>query len=357
MKILEIMGSLHRGGAETMIMNYYRAFDKELCQMDFIIHAEFDKDYRAEAIKMGAKIFLLPRPGKIGIFKYIFELTRKINENGPYDAIHIHTNYQAFLSIIAARICKIGNIIVHSHTTSYSYIQLLLNRFIMRIFHIKRLACGIAAGDAFFGKNNYSIISNAIDVSKFSTNFENKDLKKLSGQFSGRRIIEHLGSFTYQKSNIFLIDVLSELPKIIPDILFLLYGSGKLEDKVRKYVSKKGLDEKVCFMGVIEDASEAYQLFDIFALPSLYEGFPVTLIEAQVARVYSFTSDAVSKECDLNVNLIKFLPLNVSLWTNEIYFEIYRNTNKLLRKSDNDVSKYDVNIQWKELYTIYALND
>ena len=75
MRVLEIMGSLHRGGAETMIMNYYRAFDKNLCQMDFIIHAEFEDDYRDEARCLGANIILIARPGEVGANKYIHILT------------------------------------------------------------------------------------------------------------------------------------------------------------------------------------------------------------------------------------------------------------------------------------------
>lgn len=177
MRVLEVMGSLHRGGAETMIMNYYRAFDKKICQMDFVIHSEFENDYREEAEKMGARILLMDRPGKIGAREYIKSLTVAIKKNGPYDAIHIHTNYQAFLAIIAANKAGIKKIVVHSHTTSFKKHEIFVNRVVMKLYHTVNIACGVAAGDAFFGKNNYMVLNNAIDVSRFK-NVDNETIQK-----------------------------------------------------------------------------------------------------------------------------------------------------------------------------------
>ena len=115
MRVLEVMGSLHRGGAETMIMNYYRAFDKKICQMDFVIHSELKMIIEKKPRTMGARILVdgLDQ-GKIGAREYIKSLTVAIKKNGPYDAIHIHTNYQAFLAIIAANKAGIKKIVVHS---------------------------------------------------------------------------------------------------------------------------------------------------------------------------------------------------------------------------------------------------
>lgn len=354
MRVLEILGSLHRGGAETMIMNYYRAFDKTLCQMDFVIHAEFENDYREEAKQLGARIFLLDRPGKIGSKRYIKELYDLIRTTGPYDAIHIHTNYQAFLSIIAAKRAKIKKIIVHSHSTKFPHGTVILNRVVMDFIPVKRLSCGEAAGKAFFGKHHFTIINNAINIEQFEkkSNYNYDDLKKKL--FGEKYVIGHIGRFTPQKNHNFLIDLIEKLREKDSNYILVLYGEGKSEQEIKKKVKEKKLEKNVKFMGVTKDAATAYRLFDIFVLPSLYEGFPVTLVESQLSETKSLASNRISQECNLNMGLLEFLPLDVDVWANTI--ESYRNSvNKDIHvyKQNNRIDEYDINKQWKKLYNIY----
>lgn len=344
------MGSLHRGGAETMIMNYYRAFDKEKCQMDFIIHAEFDNDYRKEAKELGANVYLLNRPGAIGPCKYIKLVSDIIKKNGPYDAIHIHTNYQAFLSVIAAKKSGIKKIIVHSHTTQYKLYETVVNRFFFKLYNTVNVSCGIKAGDAFFGKNNYIVLNNAIDISKFVSKHNEEGSKKIKNLYGDKKVIGHLGSFTYPKNHKFIIKVAEELKQRRNDFVVLLYGEGELLDNIKLLIEQKGLQDYVQVVGVTSNPAETYQTFDMFILPSIYEGFPVTLLESQLSSIYTLASDNVTREVDLGVDKIEFLKLDSDLWANRI--------NTLL---DGDISnskidsfdKYDVNIQWKKLYDIY----
>lgn len=350
MRVLEILGSLHRGGAETMIMNYYRAFDKKQCQMDFIIHAQFDNDYCEEAASMGAKIIMLDRPGQVGAAKYIMEMCLVIKNNGPYDAVHIHTNYQAFLSIIAARMAGIKRIIVHSHTTKFSHKQILINRAVMKLFKVTRVACGTAAGQAFFGKN-YVIVNNAIDASRFKRANEKDVLIKKQNEFGNKYVIGHLGSFTTPKNHEFIIEIAKELLKYQSNFVIALYGNGELEGVIKDKVEKEGLQNVILFKGVTVDAPSTYRMFDVFILPSLYEGFPVTLVESQLSDVMSLASTSVSKECDLHIGKLEYIELNAKTWAIRIN-EIFKNEK---RNSDNEcnVDDYDVNIQWHKLYLLY----
>lgn len=349
MRVLEVIGSLHRGGAETMIMNYYRAFDKNLCQMDFVIHAEFEDDYRDEAKRLGANVILLDRPGEVGALRYISILSKAIKENGPYDAVHIHTNYQAFLGVIAAKKAGIRNVIVHSHTTVFTKKQLFVNRTVFRLFQVKRLSCGKLAGDAFFG-SNYTIINNAIPVSGFKSS-NKEELKAIRSRFSGRKIVGHLGSFTKTKNHIFMLNVMDKLQKMDPSICLLLFGEGELIDEIEKQIATRGLCDCVYLMGVTKDPSTAYHSMDLFILPSLYEGFPVTLVEAQLSGTYSLASDSISKECDIGACRIEFLKLDEKVWADRIVSLI----NSPINTSEEEINldEYDVDKQWKNLYNIY----
>ena len=349
MKVLEIMGSLHRGGAETMIMNYYRAFDKELCQMDFVIHKKFDDDYCNEAKENGAFIILLERPGEIGIVRYIRTLLDVIRKYGPYEAIHIHTNYQAFLSVIAARIAGVKNIIVHSHTTAYTRNQLFINRLIFRICKVRKLSCGKLAGDAFFG-TDYTIVRNAIPVSGFNK-VDDNEVKKIRDRFHGRKIIGHLGSFVRTKNHAFMLALMEEIKKSDPTVCLLLYGDGELKDEIKHQIKNKNLQDNVYLMGVTSSPNIVYHAMDVFILPSLYEGFPVTLVEAQLSGTYALASNTISKECNIGISNIEFLELDKFLWANRIM--AVATLPKCTQKTELNVDEYNVDVQWKKLYKIY----
>lgn len=350
MKVLEVMGSLHRGGAETMIMNYYRAFDKSKCQMDFVIHAEFDNDYREEAKSLGANIILLKRPGQIGALKYIKLMIDTIEKNGPYDAIHIHTNYQAFLSIIAAKKAGIKKIVVHSHTTNFKKCEIIVNRLFFKLFNTVNLSCGIRAGDAFFGKNNYIVLNNAINVSKFINGGDIQLNNKISNLYKNKKIIGHLGSFTYPKNHKFIIELVDKLKQKRHDFIVLLFGEGELLEDVKLLIKERKLEDFIKLEGVTSNPAVTYKMFDIFILPSIYEGFPVTLLESQLSGIYTVASDTVTQESDLGVDMIEFLKLDSDLWADKINILLDSGiTHKKIKSFDD----YDVDLQWKKLYCIY----
>ena len=355
MRVLEIMGSLHRGGAETMIMNYYRAFDKGLCQMDFVIHARFPDDYCPEAEQMGAKIIELHRPGKIGAYKYIKELENAIKKNGPYAAVHIHTNHQAFLAVIAAKKAGIKKILVHSHNTVFPKGTVLVNRLIMDIIPVSRVSCGEAAGKAFFGVHRFQIINNAIKADRFidGTRLNCVEIKK--SNFGDKKVVGHIGRFNVQKNHDFIVSLAQEVKKRNLNTVFALYGEGEREQEIKNLVREKNLQNQVLFMGVTSDTVTAYQMFDVFILPSRWEGFPVTLVESQLSGVMSLASANVSKECDLKANLIEFLPLNVEIWANELEKSLKESKSTGVKRVLPEIAReFDINEQWKVLYKLYT---
>jgi len=338
-----------------MIVNYYRAFDKEICQMDFVVHAEFEGDYRDEVESMGARVYLLKRPGEVGALRYIRQLADTILAHGPFDAVHIHTNYQAFLAVIAAQRAGIGNIIVHSHTCRFKKYQLIINRLIFKRYRTKNAACGEAAGTAFFGRMPYVVLNNAIDAEKY-IHADSAYAKKLrEGKYGQTRLIGHLGRFTPPKNHEFLIAVVVELLKYRRDFKLLLYGSGEMEEAVRSRVRREGVEEFVEFCGVTKDPALAYKLMDLFVLPSLWEGFPVTLVESQASGVYSLASEKISRECDLHIGRLEYLALDERLWAQRID-NLLKDTGTVGGVNGN-LDDYDVKVQWKRLLDLYRQCD
>lgn len=345
------MGSLHRGGAETMIMNYYRAFNKDICQMDFIVHARNDGDYSFEAENTGARVTELPTVGKIGMVKYIKLLTDTIKKNGPYDAVHAHYDYQDFLAVIAARIAGVKTVVVHSHTTSFKKHRLFVNRLVFKLFGAVCVACGEKAGNAFFGKNKYVVISNSMDAQKFMSASENAD-----GEHKNKTVIGHLGRFVTTKNHEFIIELAKELKRQNVNVEFRLFGEGELREKIENLVKSYGLEDCVNFMGLTNDTVSAYKSFDIFILPSLFEGVPLTAVEAQLCGLKCLMSDAVTKECDIEQDLASFLPLDINVWVEKIKKLTEDDLTHKQTVRNDKVNSYDVNIQWKKLLSIYEGN-
>src|SRR5207249_2667784 len=114
--------------------------------------------------------------------------------------------------------------------------------------------------------------------------------------------------FNHQKNHSFLIDLFNQYSKINKHAVILLVGDGMLKLEIEKQVEDLNISKKVRFMGVREDINRILQAFDVFIFPSLHEGLPVSLIEAQATGLPCLISDSISQEVDLGLNLIKFSP-------------------------------------------------
>ena len=104
---------------------------------------------------------------------------------------------------------------------------------------------------------------------------------------SEKLVIGHVGRFFPQKNHRFLIEIFKEIHDRNADAVLLLVGGGELDDSLKNEIKQKvedlGLTDCVQFLGVREDVNELMQAFDLFLLPSLFEGLPVTMVEAQAS--------------------------------------------------------------------------
>ena len=172
----------------------------------------------------------------------------------------------------------------------------------------------------------------------------------------GKKVIGHVGRFNPQKNHEFLIDIFNEVYKKDNNTVLLLVGDGYLKEKIEDKVKKLGLEDSVRFLGVREDIPELLQAMDLFLFPSLFEGLPVVLVEAQAAGLKCVTSTGVTKETDIT-NSLEFYDLNetpekwaekiINLDTTKI------NNSKLLIEKGYDSS---TNIKWLvDFYSKYYI--
>ena len=174
-----------------------------------------------------------------------------------------------------------------------------------------RFSCGTNAGRFLFGNKTFTVVPNAIDTGKFQFNPEiRKKLRNSLGIPEDIKVYGHVGTFRTPKNHSFLIDVFAELHKSNPATKLVLVGSGELLDKIKAKVLSLGLNDAVAFMGQQNNVNEWLSAFDVFLMPSLWEGLPVSVVEAQCAGLPCVISDVIDRGVDITGN-VKFVSTNM----------------------------------------------
>lgn len=313
-RVVQVFASLDRGGAETMIMNLYRKIDRNKIQFDFVVNeSTADYAYEKEIISLGGRIFRVPRFTFLNYFRYK-QIWIDLLENHPeWNIIHGHHTSPAFAYLSVARRNKLITI-AHSHIAGTeknlkSYMKRLM-RFPLRYISDYLFACSDKAANWMFGENakNVHVINNSIDSVLFSFNNDTRNNIRQRLGIERKFVIGHIGRFQMQKNHSFLVEIFNEIKKVNEEAILLLIGDGELKDPILKQVEQLKLGESVVFLGVREDVPELLSAMDVFLFPSLYEGLPVTLIEAQANGLKTIASDTITKEVKVT-KLIEFLSL------------------------------------------------
>ena len=323
-RVLQVATYMGRGGLESMIMNYYRHIDREKVQFDFLVHRQFRADYDDEIESLGGRIYRLPQliPWS-GSYKKA--LNRFFVDHPEYKIVHVHQDCLSSVILRAARQHGVPVRIAHSHNSSQDknlkYPIKLYYRRQIPTYATHLFACGQDAGIWMFRGKPFQILNNAIDAKKYR--FDPAQLKQIREEFeipAGSFVIGHVGRFALQKNHKFLIDIFAEVQKRQADARLLLVGDGDLRSAMESKVTSLGLSEKVIFAGVRSDVADLMQAMDVFVFPSLYEGLPVTMIEAQAAGLPCIISDKVPPECILTEGLVDVMPLSASpeTWAEKI---------------------------------------
>ena len=335
-RILQVVTIMNRGGIETMLMNYFRQIDRSKIQFDFLVHRTEPGHYDEEILKLGGRIFYMTpiRPGNYR--KYFRLLDQFFTTHREYKVVHSHINENSSFVLRAAKKAGIPGRIAHSHTSESGIdIKILFRlyaRYSMKNNPSDYFACSKNAGEWLFGKkisesNELIVLKNAVNANKFTFNQNIRKTTRNSLGISNKLVIGHIGTFYKPKNHDFLINIFYELQKKQPNAVLLLVGEGKLKLSIEKKVNRLGLTKKVLFLGVREDVPNLMQAIDLLLFPSIVEGLPVVLIEAQAAGVKCLVSNSITQESDIT-GLVEFMSLKISpeKWAEKILSVSYEHT-------------------------------
>lgn len=304
LRILHIVGKMETGGLETLIMNWYRALDKTKIQFDFLTHYSEKGFYDDEIESYGGKVYHLSISNDRNYIKYKQDLNNFFQEHKEYKIVHAHHAAFGQFYLLAAKINKVPIRISHSHTASYIktlrgfMVYLSSRRF--KNYATEYFACSRAAGRFMYGNNkDFTIINNGIDTDKYiySDVIRNRIRQELN--LGDAYTLIHVGRFAEVKNHSFLIDIFLNYKEINPSSKLLLIGVGPLQNKIRDKVKNLGLESSVIFMNQVHNVQDYLSASDIFVFPSLYEGLPLTLVEAQSSGLPIICSDTITDETKL----------------------------------------------------------
>lgn len=321
-RILHVIGIMNRGGAETMIMNLYRHMDRTKVQFDFVENSAEPAAFDDEIQSLGGKIYRCPHYNGKNHFTYVKWWNRFFRDHrGEYPIVHGHLGSTAAIYLAVAK--KYGAYtIAHSHSsgTDHSLKALLYGIMSYPTRHIAAyfFACSEAAGIDRFGKkttlgDNYSVLKNAIDITQFSYAPPiRRRVRNEMGYRADEIVIGHVGRYTSEKNQLFLLDILDRLNARSTLIRLLMIGDGPMHGQIVQAAKQRGLKQYITFTGIRSDVAELMQAMDVFVFPSLYEGLPVTMVEAQAAGLPCIISDKVPEECIITEGLVDVMPLSAS---------------------------------------------
>lgn len=358
-RVLQVIGGLNRGGAETMIINLYRAINHDEIQFDFVIHDITQDAYIKEIQALGGRIFVFPKFTGKNVIAYRRHWRKFLGQHPEYKILHSHIRSYAVVFLPIAK--KMGlKTIVHSHSTSNgngikSKIKAVLQKPLTKQADYL-FACSEISGKWLFGEDgikqdNYFMIKNAIDAERYRFNLEVREKVRKQLGISNQTVYGHVGRLSEPKNHGFLLQVFQEIHHRNANTVLLIVGSGELESEINNTVKQYNLSDCVKLLGSRSDIPELMQAMDIFLFPSLWEGLPVTVVEAQAAGLPCLVSDAVTKEVFLS-DAVQYLPITegINVWVEKalsIRNRFVNATDEVIRKG------FDINSTARWLTDFY----
>jgi glycosyltransferase involved in cell wall biosynthesis len=300
------------GGIESFIVNVYRNIDREKFQIDFVAPMEnicFEKEF----LEAGSRIYTIPgrKQNPIGFYKGFRDVLRNHPE---YKIVHFHLqSLSCFEPVIIAKLMG-RKTIVHSHNAfrgSKKLTRVLNGAFgtVMPAFSDVNLACSDKAGEFMFKGREFTVINNAINAREFEYSEDTRDSYRTELGLVDKFVLGHVGRFDEQKNHEFLVDVFKCVHDEDPDAFLLMIGVGALKEQIMKKLARFGLEDSCMILENRADIPELMQAMDVFVFPSLFEGLPLVLIEAQAAGLPCVVADTISASVE-TTDLLKWQTLD-----------------------------------------------
>lgn len=341
-RILIITNTIDAGGAETFLMKVFRTIDRSRFVFDFLINKKNSTFYLDEIHALGGQVYYGESKSRNPIQSFLC-IKKLVKQNDYKTVFCIAVHPIGFIDLLAAKIGGANKLLIRSTNSnaggSISNFLAVLSRPFVRMLADAMFAPSKEAACWLFGQNvvennennRVVILNNGVDTSLFTFRESRRDVARENlGIKENTLVVGHIGRFNRQKNHLKLIDVFCSIKSMNGNSKLVLVGEGELIDEVRHYVYDKDLTNDVLFLGIRKDIPDLLCAFDVMVFPSLYEGMPNTIIEAQAIDLPCIISDTISKDVVIT-NRVEQLPLSA----NDIIWAETAIRSKSLKRGDN----------------------
>ncbi len=315
--MLQVLPSLNRSaGVSRFVYNMTVASDESRVHYDILHHAQDDgvphheKRFDEELEALGHRIYRVDYAGH-DFRRFIREVHAVISEYGAsYDVVHCHMPNSAFCVLREAKRVGIEHRVLHSHLNSSSdnALHRLRNvplNAVGKRYATDNMACSEEAGRFLFGRAPFTLMRNGIPLADYA--YDSSAAAELRGELgigAGEPVVGCVGRMVPQKNYAFAVEAFAALLHEVPEAHLVVLGgeingATTVRDSLVERASELDFADRVHLPGIREDAQRFYSLFDVFFMPSLYEGLPVSAVEAQAAGLPCVYSTGVPAETDI----------------------------------------------------------
>lgn len=315
-KVLNVVSNLNKAGTEAVVMNYIKNYDKNIITNDFLVLSEDEGYYEKEIKDLGGNIYKIPSFTK-NFIKNLY-LRKKFFKHNKYDIVEVHSPSTLRYGYLKEAKSNGIKTIFHLHNYNKNKNVRLMKYAAKNVekYSDSIVTCSMEAAESFYLKNA-ELVCNAIDFDTYKFDKNKRDfLREKYGIKENEILIGHIGRFSKVKNQIFLINLMTELGKF-NNFKLMFKGFGEDEEYLKKTVCDRKLEDRIIFADNSDTAIDLYNCFDLFVLPSLYEGLPVVTVEAQANQLEIICSDNVSKECNI-LSAVDFVELDKDKWIEKL---------------------------------------
>lgn len=364
MKKLFLVGhGLGSNGIDSFVLNVARSIDKQ-CFEVYVVMAVDDNGYQQfreqEAIDAGVCVLrTCDLSGIQSKFRHCKKLYQLLCKEKP-DVVHSNMDLLNGVNLFIAWLAHISIRVSHSHTSKSQYEEntgkhfwVALYRTLMRkmiwLFSTDRLGCSAPAmnylyGDKWISDSSSKILPNGIDLSKFASS----EPWKGACEFGQNKILLTVGRLSAVKNPDYIIEIMR---RISAHYKLIWVGDGELKDAIKEKIVQYHLEEKIYLVGAQSNVAPFYKCADAFIFPSIFEGLPITLIEAQAAEIPCFVSKNVTQEVDCGYcEYLDISEKNLDNWVDRL--QTFKRNDFCL--NSEKIKRFSINNMISELNFIYS---
>lgn len=361
-RVAQIIGRTNNGGVENYILNYYSSIDRSQVVFDFFVSNECEIVNKEVIESLGGELVIVP--GYTNVIKYVRELVKLLKRKN-YDVVQANNNALSCISLFAAKRAgykiRIANSL--SSTSAKEGVRFVVKcilKLFSKTYATHYFACSDLAGKWLFGdeivsNKNYYKINNAVFTEKYQYNDEIREQIREKHHLSDKIVMGTIGRLEEQKNYMFLLEVFYQYHKMNPNSCLIIIGDGKQKALLEEKAANLGILD--CFsiltskeVGVRGMASKYYSAFDMFVLPSLYEGLPTVGVEAQISSLPTFFSTSITEEVKIS-DYAYFIDKDASAKEWAEYIDKHTELN--VRDKGFICKEHDIKIQAERLCGIY----